>query len=52
MDREEPISDLNTQLGGAKASVVHQGFTDTTTWDEILRVLEEEALKKCARAGD
>jgi len=47
MHNAEPISDLNkrTELGGAKASVVHQAFTDTTTWDEIILILEEEALR-------
>jgi len=52
MHRTESTSDLDRQLNGVKASIVHQAFTDTTTWDEIIHVLEEEALRKCARHDD
>jgi len=48
----QPIADLDTgtELGSTRSGVVHQGFTDTTTWDEIIRILAEEALRKFAKA--
>jgi len=36
------------ELGTAKGGVVGQTFRDTSTWDEIIRILEEEAIKKLA----
>jgi len=52
MHKARSTSDLDQQLNGVKASSVHQAFTDTTTWDEIIHVLEEEALRRFARRGD
>jgi len=45
-------ADLNasTESDSSRGSAVDQGFTDTSTWDEIIRILEEEALRKFALA--
>jgi len=52
MHRVDPISALTTatEPGSTKAAVVHPAFADTSTWDEIIRILEEEALRKFAIA--
>lgn len=45
-------ADLNAspKLASSRGSAVHEEFTDTTTWDEIIQILEEEALRKFAIA--
>lgn len=47
----QATADLNVvEVGSSRGSAVHQEFTDTSTWDEIIRILEEEALRKFAIA--
>jgi len=63
MQKAGPISDFRIATdsgnkhrcgkvdGNTGTCVVRQAFADTTTWDEIISVLEEEALRKFAVAG-
>ena len=48
----QPTAGLNIETGpdSTRSSVVRQRFEDTSTWGEIIRILEEEALKKFAIA--
>jgi len=39
---------IASEPGSAKAGMIRQAFADTSTWDEILRILEEEALRRFA----
>jgi len=52
MQKVERIADLGfgTGLGSAKTSSVSEALADTTTWDEIIQILEGEALRKFALA--
>ena len=54
MHRLDPISALTTvsELGSTKAAVVPPAFADTSTWEEIIRILEEEALRRFAMDDD
>jgi len=46
----QPTAGLNVETGtdSARSIAVHQQFKDTSTWDQIIRILEEEALRKFA----
>jgi len=52
MHLAQPSAGLNGESGSdsTRCSVVHQQFKDTSTWDEIIRILEEDALSKLAIA--
>jgi len=53
MEKRRPISDFRiaTDSGSVGTCVAQQAFADASTWDEIISILEEEALRKFAVAG-
>jgi hypothetical protein len=54
MRTQQRLSDLSTgtELACARTTGLHEAFADTTSFDDIIRMLEEEALAALAPVSD
>jgi len=48
MQMAEPNCSSGPDIAGNRTAAAHPVFTDTSTWDEIIGILESEALRKFA----